>query len=207
MVVIDPSNIAPWSFFSGLSRPIHLTVFIEFDPGMVGKGVLTWCTTSLHQYSLLFLSFFLCASRFSQFHQGLSWQMRPPSSYINSLTSRCQSAWGHPSIQFQFLLKSRGNTRMELSWKMTQGTQFLETDWRWPSLVSFSQTMDYTLSMSVMSLDLIYRRSTWQCLVSFQVLVCSKFLWYRWLIVTDRSKNMFWRPGWHLLSFFHFLVL
>ena len=34
------------------SRPIHLNVHIEFDPGMVGKGVLVCCMTSLLKWSI-----------------------------------------------------------------------------------------------------------------------------------------------------------
>ena len=166
-------EIFRWRKFPGIQYSDFLTDQPECSHRVWSRNDGEWCSQMLHyviapiQSTVSF--FFLCASRFSQFHQELSWQMIPRSSYINSLTSRCQSAWGHLSIQFQFLLKSRGNIRMELSWKMSQGTQFLETDWRWPSLVSYSQTMDYTLSMSAMSLDLIYRRSTWVCSVSWQV--------------------------------------
>ena len=31
------------------SQPIHLNVHIQFDPGMVGKGVLVCCMTSLRK--------------------------------------------------------------------------------------------------------------------------------------------------------------
>ena len=33
-------------------RQIHLNVHIEFDPGMVKKGVLVCCVTSLHKWSI-----------------------------------------------------------------------------------------------------------------------------------------------------------
>ena len=39
---IDPLRITPQSLFSG---PPDLNVHIEFDPGMVGKGVLVCCMT------------------------------------------------------------------------------------------------------------------------------------------------------------------
>ena len=37
---IDPLLITPWILFKQSFRPIHLNAHIEFDPGMVGKGVL-----------------------------------------------------------------------------------------------------------------------------------------------------------------------
>ena len=37
------------------SRPIHLNVHIEFDPGMVGKGVLVCYMTSLRKWSIVWL--------------------------------------------------------------------------------------------------------------------------------------------------------
>ena len=49
---IDLLRITSSNLFSGPSGPFHLDVHIEFGPGMVGKGVLVYCMTSLRKCSI-----------------------------------------------------------------------------------------------------------------------------------------------------------
>ena len=68
---MDVLRITPWR----PSQPIHLNVDVEFDPGMVGKGVLVCCMMSLRKWSITLECFFFFRAKISTYQGGLVGQV------------------------------------------------------------------------------------------------------------------------------------